>query len=173
MAINSVTLSKLDAARRQIDTAIDLWAHDGDPVSIHTLTAAAHRIVLDLAERKGSTTILFDVSALNSDEAKKQKRKLRLAETFFKHAKDDPDAFIEFYPSAVPLYLFDAAHTYLELTKAPTAMMIVFMFRLKVLDPGMFGDGLPPSGNEALSIDRLKELPTNKFFEELLPLVTV
>jgi hypothetical protein len=36
-------ISKLDAAERQIDTAIRLYFEDGDLVSIHKLSAAALR----------------------------------------------------------------------------------------------------------------------------------
>src|SRR5207245_10811773 len=34
-----ITVTKLDAARRQLRTAIRLWFEEGDPVSIHTLAA--------------------------------------------------------------------------------------------------------------------------------------
>jgi hypothetical protein len=42
-------LSKLDVARRQLETAITLYFHESDPVSIHTLTAAAHGVLRDLS----------------------------------------------------------------------------------------------------------------------------
>jgi hypothetical protein len=32
-----VRVTKLDAAKKQLETAIMLYFHDGDPVSIHTL----------------------------------------------------------------------------------------------------------------------------------------
>ena len=38
--LQKLHVTKLDAARRQLETAITLWFHDGDPVSIHTLAAA-------------------------------------------------------------------------------------------------------------------------------------
>src|SRR5262245_42997551 len=40
-------VSKLDAARRQIRTAIRLFFEDGDTVSIHTLTSAAEELLRD------------------------------------------------------------------------------------------------------------------------------
>ena len=43
-----VTLSKLDVARRQLETAIRLYFYDGDFVSTHTLAAAACKVLNDL-----------------------------------------------------------------------------------------------------------------------------
>ena len=38
--MKNITVSKLDAAKRQLETVIRLYFFDGDPVSIHTLTSA-------------------------------------------------------------------------------------------------------------------------------------
>ncbi len=46
-------ISKLDAAKRQLDTAIRLYFCDGDPVSIHTLAAASYNILRDVTEQIG------------------------------------------------------------------------------------------------------------------------
>ena len=43
-----ISISKLDAACRQLDCAIELWFADGDPVSIHTLACASHQIIHDI-----------------------------------------------------------------------------------------------------------------------------
>jgi hypothetical protein len=45
---NKLPVTKLDAARRQLETAITLWFHEADPVSIHALTGAAHNLLCDL-----------------------------------------------------------------------------------------------------------------------------
>jgi hypothetical protein len=39
---------KIEAARRQLDSAIELWFLDKDEVSVHTLAAAAYQLVHDL-----------------------------------------------------------------------------------------------------------------------------
>jgi len=50
----TVHLKKTTAAKRQLDTAIRLYfAHD-DELSIHTLVAAAFRILRDLIEKRGT-----------------------------------------------------------------------------------------------------------------------
>jgi hypothetical protein len=50
----TVHLTKIAAAKRQLDTAIRLYfAHD-DELSIHTLVAAAFRILRDLIDKRGT-----------------------------------------------------------------------------------------------------------------------
>ena len=46
-------VTKIDAARRQLATAIDLWFNDKDAVSIHTLAYAAYDVIHGLSKRRG------------------------------------------------------------------------------------------------------------------------
>ena len=46
-------LSKLEAARRQLETAIKLYFEYGDEVSIHALAAAAYSLIRDINEHRG------------------------------------------------------------------------------------------------------------------------
>lgn len=48
----SVSITKLSAAQRQIDSAIRILFAGEDALAVHTVVAAAHRIVLDLAEKR-------------------------------------------------------------------------------------------------------------------------
>jgi hypothetical protein len=48
----SLRLTKLDVARRQLQTAITLWFTDGDPVSIHTLAFAAYEIIHVISKKQ-------------------------------------------------------------------------------------------------------------------------
>jgi hypothetical protein len=49
----TMKISKADAAQRQLDTAIELYFAESDPVAIHTLAAAAYELIRALRERKG------------------------------------------------------------------------------------------------------------------------
>jgi hypothetical protein len=51
--MESEKISKIEAACRQLNTAIKLWFADGDLVSIHTLACSAHQIVHDINRQKG------------------------------------------------------------------------------------------------------------------------
>jgi hypothetical protein len=45
-------IGKLDAARRQLQTAIALWFDERDPVAIHTLSVAAYEIVHTISKQR-------------------------------------------------------------------------------------------------------------------------
>jgi hypothetical protein len=49
----SVFINKLEAARRQLDTAIRLTFANEDALAIHTLAAAAYRILRDILHERG------------------------------------------------------------------------------------------------------------------------
>jgi hypothetical protein len=53
-------ITKLDAARRQLETAITLWFHDADPISVHTLVMAAHGILKAINKKLGGAPMFGD-----------------------------------------------------------------------------------------------------------------
>jgi hypothetical protein len=57
-----ITVTKIDAAKRQLRTAIRLWFEDGDPVSIHALAFAAYEIahVVSKKRNRARRELIFD-----------------------------------------------------------------------------------------------------------------
>ena len=106
-AREKIRVSKLNAARRQLDCAIELWFADKDDVSIHTLAAAAHQIIHDINQQKGGGELLFD-SAKIRDEYRREFISLAKAPmNFFKHANRDAGEILEFSPfTSVILMMF-------------------------------------------------------------------
>ena len=51
-------ISKLDAARRQLEIAVRLYFAEDDPVSIHTLTSAAYQLLSDINRALGGPPML-------------------------------------------------------------------------------------------------------------------
>jgi hypothetical protein len=86
---------KFDAGRRQLKMAIRLWFQDDDPVSIHTLAAAAYEILHNLSRLKGGTDLLFDSKAIREDYRKDFIKRIKSTSQFFKHADRDPDGTAE------------------------------------------------------------------------------
>jgi hypothetical protein len=66
----TLKVSKTDAAKRQLETAIRLWFFSADPVSIHTLAAAAHQILHDLGKKRGVPTALRDIPGIRPEYEK-------------------------------------------------------------------------------------------------------
>lgn len=51
-------ISKLDAAKRQLETVIRMYFNSGDPVSIHTLAAAGYNLIRDINSNRGGTSMI-------------------------------------------------------------------------------------------------------------------
>lgn len=85
-------VTKLDAARRQLDTSIRLLFEQADAVSVHTLAYAAFGILKGVAEHRKETRILASAEALAAAEKDGNFWKgFSRAGNFFKHADRDPD----------------------------------------------------------------------------------
>ena len=97
MKITKIIVTKLDAARGQLNTAIKLWFEGGDPVAIHSLASAAHEIVHALYQQKGLKGLIFDTPRVRPDMQQKWASSLKKPFNFFKHGRNEPgDATIEF-----------------------------------------------------------------------------
>ena len=114
----SLRLSKIDAARRQLVTAVRLYFCDEDPVAIHTLVSAAHAVLSDLNHAAAGHPTLKDVIArqVRPDQAKEVRRQLNAAANFFKHANTDPKATFELLTSQTEVFTLDACLKYRELS---------------------------------------------------------
>jgi hypothetical protein len=161
------SLSKLECARRQIETAIKLWFEEGDTVSMHTVTAAAHRLVQDLLEDQGKTLAPFEPSYLEKGREVETKRMFREAETFFKHAKDDPQEILDFNPQWTEVYLLLAIQGYTELTHEENLLMTAYLFRCGFRWPHVFAPELHEKIGRDFDIDKLRQLPRSVFLREI------
>jgi len=82
----TIGLNKLDAAHSQITSAIFMYFHWGDPISIHTLVAAAYGIVKDINKHRGGKPMTQDFESIKD----KKTRKILVdvfhePQNFFKH----------------------------------------------------------------------------------------
>lgn len=105
----SETVSKLDAARRQLATAIELWFYDKDQVSIHTLSFAAYEIIHDVSRKKGrKQTLIFDTPFVKKQYRGSWSAAVKRTANFLKHGDHDPDGKIEFRPILSELFIIFA-----------------------------------------------------------------
>jgi len=122
------TVSKLEAARCQLETAINLYFHEGDQISIHTLACAAHEIVQSINRGKGDKPTLKDSLKQNIKPAfvKVFYKKMNEAQNFFKHSGRDEHQSIEFAPYFSDVLLLDACWTYRRITNQRLPMLGTF-----------------------------------------------
>ena len=92
------TITKLEAARRQLDQAIKLFFEGRDALSIHTLASAAQGILRDIAKATGAQhlSILHDHPQISPEHRKDWVRAINAPRNFFKHADNDPNGTLKF-----------------------------------------------------------------------------
>ena len=85
-------LTKLDAARRQLVTAIRLHFADRDAVSVYTLATNAQEILSTLCDKAGVRSLRSNIGRpAGMIDAEVQSKLINPARNFFKHADRDPD----------------------------------------------------------------------------------
>lgn len=123
---STLSISKLDAARRQIEVAIRLYFSNDDPISIYTLGAAGYGVLRDIAVAKSMSLRTAEQGLMERVVPGKEKEliaALRRHQNFFKHADRDPDAAIDFNPDSTEWLLFDSCIAYLQITGESTPLM--------------------------------------------------
>ncbi|MDO8795450.1 MAG: hypothetical protein Q7J25_12600 [Vicinamibacterales bacterium] len=121
-------VSKLDTARRQLETAIRLYFSEADPVSIHTLMSAAYQVLMDINRIQGGSPMIKDAipTWVRPDATKEARDRLNEAANFFKHADRDHDEVLEFSLAPTELLLYDAVRKYRELTGELVPVLAVY-----------------------------------------------
>jgi len=101
------TVTKLDAAERQLKTAIYLFFEERDAVSILTLAGAAHRVLTDLFRKNGKKNLLTDNPYIRQERQKEWIGIIRKPINFLKHAERDPDEVTELNEEIIPFHILD------------------------------------------------------------------
>ena len=170
-----VRVTKLEAARRQLESAIWLWFVDDDHVSVHALTAAAHRLLLELSAIRKKAGWPFSGAYLPTPTVRVRRRHTEDAATFFKYAKKDET--YELSEQWTELYLFDAVMAYSSLAddKGASALMSTFVLRVGVERPDLFVPDafslLERRVSETFNLERLEWLSKMDFLKEFIGLL--
>ena len=141
-------VSKIDAARRQLVTAIRLFFDDGDRVSVYSLASNAWEVIDVLCESA-------DVASFS----RQARGHLPVGHTlayyinepcrnFFKHARQDPnpDSSVELRESDVAAILFLAVEDYLRLRRGgPVEVQVFQAWFISVFPDKVAGDPVAQS----------------------------
>ncbi len=164
--MSTITITKAEAARRQIDTAITLWFRDADPISIHTLACAGLEILHDLGKPLGQTAMQYDPCSFRKETFKEWIQLVNKSRNFLKHADRDPLDTLGFNPTANKYLLADCVDTCLRVSGGQTPIMKAFwgyftLHHSQYFDPIMI---------EVLPLE-LRELPKEQFFVEFMSVI--
>ncbi len=86
-----MTIDKTEAARRQLETAIDLYFDDADSLSVHTLAFASLKVLFDLYPHRNQDGFAAQLDGILQKEGWKA---MSGVANFLKHADRDPDALL-------------------------------------------------------------------------------
>ena len=161
--------TKMEAARRQLATAIALWFNGGDTVSIYTLSHAAYEVIHNITRPDRTRDLLFDSLVIKDEFRKEFNEYLRSLANFFKHAQrgEKEDPVLEFYPEASELFilfsLVGLSLVKIDLNDEETAFLVWLMLQqprfLTENGRKLLSEHLPIEG-----IHRLRQLSRRKFF---------
>jgi hypothetical protein len=98
-------INKLDAAVRQINTAILLWFSSDDEISVHTLACSAHQIVHDINQQNAKHELIYNNLNVKDEYRREANRRFKECYNFLKHADNDADDIIEFNPADTELFI--------------------------------------------------------------------
>jgi hypothetical protein len=168
-----ITISKLEAAQRQLQTAIVLWFNGGDPVSIHALVYAAYEIIHAVSKRLNPNRrdLLFDSRVIKDQHRSEFNLLLKKHANFFKHGNRPQDEKIEFAPVASELF-FIYSIVGLSTCRVPqTDNEAAFLMWLQIHNPDFLSDEGRKVLANTLSVEALQNitlLSKEEFFQVVL-----
>jgi hypothetical protein len=138
MTDQRVLITKLDAARRQLDTAIQLFFANGDFVSIHALAYAAYTLTRNLCDKTNNPASFtrWVKETIVPEQHEQLFAALSTAGNFFKHADRDPKRQLEYIPEQYDVLLILAVWMYEAITRELTTPMSVFKIWYFLHHPG-------------------------------------
>jgi hypothetical protein len=141
--VSSISITKIEAAREQLKEAILLFLQRKNPVVVHTLASAAHQVLYDLCRVKGidDPSILYDKSIIKAEMRKELIRLMREPQNFFKHAENDSEKILKFYPDNTHLHIFDAIEMWNLLSDELVAEFVHFRIWVLITNPNFLADG--------------------------------
>jgi len=159
----TITVTKTDVARSQIDTAIELWFGDRDPVSVHTLACAGLDVMNALGTPLGELAMRYDPSRFKEGMFKDWLLVITEIRNFFKHADRNPEGTLDFKPSTNKYLLADCVDTFRRVSGGQTAVMQAYWAYFVVHNPRYFS----PVGTKPIPVE-FSELSKEQFLEGFL-----
>jgi len=172
---NAVAISKIEAAFRQLKTAILLYFSNGDEVAIHTLAYASHEILHQLAKAKG---IKGGFDAKNIEKlgkgipAREAQAFLGVSAGFFKHAGRDANDVHHFPPEVNEHFLNEAVTLHVELTGEYHEEFECLRFAVMLRNPHLVNKDAMPPEEYAKWVRRAEDIKQRKITpRDMFPIV--
>lgn len=163
-----MNISKLDAARRQLETAVNLYFHEGDPVSIHALTSAAYEVLRDINDGRPMIKDWMK-DYIKPEFLKEFRNNVNEAQNFFKHADRDAAKTLLFEPGTTQIWLMDACLTYKRIAEERVPLLEVFKLWAAITWGKTFFTYPGLNLNDPLVVESA-DLSRQEFFDRFVPI---
>jgi hypothetical protein len=164
---NAIILTKKSVAASQLNTAIELWFRDGDPVSILMLAFNAHELFHALGDRNGKPS---ELQTLLEAMPESFQARWRYVWNYCKHGWKDLDEETPYDPRFADFIIYFAAKSYCSVCGQPTSRMFAFNLRFNIENPGLI-----PEAAEAVwklrDVYDAARISRQDFLDEYLPLI--
>ncbi|HTS41262.1 MAG TPA: hypothetical protein VMH84_12060 [Xanthobacteraceae bacterium] len=173
MTSKILKLTKFDVARSQLKTAIELWFHEGDPVSIHALASAAYEIIHVISKKRNPNRrdLIFDSIVIKDEYRKEANIRFKKHANFFKHALNDHDATIGFNPEATTFVILFTLVGLQFCVADYNDEELAFQWWLNVHRPDLLTDNGKQSLTDLIRVDdfdKIQRLSKRDFLEAFL-----
>lgn len=167
-------ISKLDASKRQLEIAIRLYFYSDDPISIHTLTAAAYNVIRDLNSKNERSPMFMKDLFLDyiiENKKKEIQKMINEAENFFKHADKDPEKILDFNTQLTEIMIWDACEHYTAITGESPPLFKIFLAWYYLQHPDYIKKEHPMVKEWFERSSDFKNYSKADFFIKMLPIV--
>jgi hypothetical protein len=147
-------VTKMDAVRRQLRTAVRMFFEDRDTIATYTVAAAVEGLLGGLLKHAGKVHPFRDSDIIVPEQKKEFLKIINRAQNFFKHSDEDPDGVLEFAPISLEYVLFECAVLYQLYTGRVLREDWIFTFWFSaehpnIVKPGLFNDAIEKLNREA------------------------
>lgn len=168
----TIKIGKMDAALRQLRTAIELWFNEGDPVAVHALAFAAYEVIHAVSKKRNPyrRDLLFD-SLIIKDEYRSQYNKiLKRHASFFKHASRDNelDMEIEFTPGMSEMFILYASVGRDQCGEPQSEVESAFLWWFQIHNPDLLTEQGRKAVGDLMPVEQLeliRTIPKRQFLE--------
>jgi hypothetical protein len=149
----SISVNKIDVAKRQVEASIRLHFSGEDPIVVHTIASAAHQILRDISGHRETSEWHKDLTQLIRPDMKKEFwANINKSYNFLKHADKDPDETLELEENINDHTIISCCGYFITLGYAASSEMLGFVRWYEIMYPQIL-DGNSRSGSIISTIE--------------------
>ena len=168
--VEELVADKRSVAQSQLETAIQVWFLDGDPISIHTLAVAAHDCFNALLKHKTTKpSYMQEWIGTKSEAFQKQ---TRVAQNFLKHGFNELKGSLHLTTIHAEMLMMDAVTCHELIGGKPTPLMRLYSQRFLYEHPYLITKDALPLFTKNAEVHQLVNSTRTEFFHALLPIFT-